>query len=343
MKYSFNSHYVVREISGLGRYARQVLAAIETDSLIIRNGLRPSLYDGGWWGAKSVRHLSLLALEFFGPIFLFLRHRTFAHISPAFTVGGDFWRSKSVTVVHDLAFYRYPSCYSSKELIYFKLNLLLLKYFSRCRVVVPSKFVEDDLVQRVGICRSRISIIPPYSQFDDLIDVVNSKAPRKKQFLLLSNAHPRKNIQATVSAFLSSNAADAGYRLVIVGTFELPVSFSDSCIEVLGPVSDSALRQLLVESEALLLFSLSEGFGYPVVEAASFHTPTIHSEVTSLAEMVDPSRQPVSSCGADKIKEKIDSYLSCAEYRAELQRDVAFVRRTFSRPRFEADWRRLIR
>jgi glycosyltransferase involved in cell wall biosynthesis len=334
MRISINSHYLHRSrLSGLGRYAREIAAALADHSLAeVR--LPDFFYDGGTL-RRWLRFIALAFLELLAPALLVATGRARWHISPAFSVPLSLFCRRHIVVVHDLAFREYPNCYSRRERFYYNVNLLLLR-LGRHRVVTPSHYVRDRLVAMAGIAPQRITVISPYGEITP-----PQQAKKEKSFLLLSNAHPRKNIAATVEGFTASQAPARGYALAVAGNFEhppetgLPVHFHHA-------LSESQLAQAYAGAEALLLFSLSEGFGFPVVEAAQCGTPALTSECTSLAELIDPDRPPMPATTAAEIRDRINRYLGDSAFRAALARDKSYVTRAFTRERFDGQWRRLL-
>jgi glycosyltransferase involved in cell wall biosynthesis len=242
--------------------------------------------------------------------------------------------------VHDLAFLEFPRHYSRFERAYYALNIFLLRN-GRHKIVVPSAYVRTQLERRCRISPARIHVIPPFCGFDARKS--GEKSQDRKYFVLLSNAHPRKNIEATVEGYLRSGADRAGYKLKIIGNFErdIPGHWGDS-VEVLPGLSDEDLQRQVHAASALLLFSLSEGFGYPVLEAATLRTISITSECGSLAELTAPGRDTWTAITPTEIAEKISKFLNDQAYRELLKMDADHVREQYGRQRFAADWTRLI-
>jgi glycosyltransferase involved in cell wall biosynthesis len=58
-----------------------------------------------------------------------------------------------------------------------------------------------------------------------------------------------------------------------------------------GFVSDEDLGNVYEHAVALVQPSYYEGFGFPVLEAMTFHTPVITSNTSSLGEIAGPSIQ----------------------------------------------------
>jgi glycosyltransferase involved in cell wall biosynthesis len=79
------------------------------------------------------------------------------------------------------------------------------------------------------------------------------------------------------------------YNLVIVG----PRGWGDTPhhpnahVIILDQVSDALLGQLYRHALALVMPSLYEGFGYPLIEAMSCECPVIASNTSSLAELIE--------------------------------------------------------
>lgn len=338
MRVALNAHYLRRKLSGLGRYSRQVAAALESSGVSILEIAVPEVFyskQGRVW--QLLRFITLTAVELIEPCVLLLLGRCTRHVSPAFSVPICLHSRRSIVVVHDLAFVDYADCYTRLERWYFAFNLRLLKWGSH-RIVVPSKCVRDRLCSELGFALERVTVISPYSDFER-----TDRAPTSsgKYFLLLSNAHPRKNIEATVAGFEASRAPKQGYELVLVGNAERTIQARTS-IKVLGGVSNEQLKVLFEQAEAVLLFSLSEGFGYPVVEAASLGVPALTSETSSLAEFVVGDRPPSPALTSKQIADRIDMYLSDESYRAALRVDIERINRVYSREAFTRRWRELI-
>jgi glycosyltransferase involved in cell wall biosynthesis len=335
-----NAHYLHRRVSGLARYARQLADAIEVSGARLVELEPPSILrpKGGGW-RRIVRFLGVTLWECVLPGMKLAFGRCDAHVSPAFSAAiGVGTTRRCVVVLHDLAFMEFPQHYTFREKAYFRFNLFVLRR-GRHAIVTPSEFVRGEVQRRCRIDPARMHVIAPYCSFPSAV----GHRPAGKYFVLLSNAHPRKNIAATVAGFLQSGAVEAGYGLKIVGTFETQVRFSsEDRVEVLPNLDDGELIAQLSGASALLLFSLSEGFGYPVVEAAALGVDSITSERGSLAELIDPGRETWCATTPTEIAGKISKFLSDPGYRESLGRDRAYVMARFGEEKFRKDWASLI-
>jgi glycosyltransferase involved in cell wall biosynthesis len=339
MRVSINAHYLQRRVSGLSRYSLQVdqfLGDIGWQQVKLR--LPDFFYSPGGLLVQWTRFVALTLLEMVLPALLLALRRVDVHVSPAFAVPLPWRSSRMVVVFHDLAFVEFPHLYSRLERLYLHMNLWLLRQ-GRHRVVTPSEFVRRQFCEHTGIALERVLVISPYCEFTPS---PQPAPPARPYLLLLSNAHPRKNLEATIEAFASSDAPAQGLDLLIVGNFELPVASRHPQVRVRQGVGDAELRDLLAGARALVLFSLSEGFGYPVVEAAQLGVVSVTSEAGSLAEFVGYSRQPEVATESDQITRRINRFLNDPDYRAALEHSRHYVCARYSRSIFAEQWKNLL-
>jgi len=143
-------------------------------------------------------------------------------------------------------------------------------------------------------------------------------------FLFVGTLEPRKNLPRLLRAYRRyCSETPQFYPLKIVGgsgwggedvaglVGELGLS---QHVELLGKVDDRGLRKLYSEAYALLMPSLYEGFGLPVVEALSMGVPVITSRDSAMSEVagsaglyVDP--QSEAEIGEGLVRLTIDSEL----------------------------------
>jgi hypothetical protein len=338
-----SGHYLTRRTSGLARYASQVAVALAQYGLVAVN-LPPYLRTN-----SVIRKISLVLLETFYPAFTLTIERKSKYISPAFSV--PFYNSdRVVVVVHDLAFLDFPDCYSHFEKMYYRYNLFLLKLFKKIRIVVPSAFVRTDVVERLGISADRMSVISPYGSIglprDEKGSGPSEKVPaitdQARYVLLVSNGHPRKNIEATILGFKNSVLPANGVRLVLVGSFEkeLPL-FEYTSVEVQSDVPDDALVELYRGAYGAALFSFNEGFGIPVLEAAMFGIPCVHSNTTGLLSFDLDKNLPKDMTSPEQITSQLNTLADQDSRDCYLLLGKRIVG-AFNQAGFEERWRQLL-
>jgi glycosyltransferase involved in cell wall biosynthesis len=132
-------------------------------------------------------------------------------------------------------------------------------------------------------------------------------------FLYVGNHRPHKNFERLLRAFAISGL-DQDCLLVSTGTPSRELrSFVAAlglggCVRFVGSVSDEALASLYRGATGLVLVSLYEGFGLPIVEAMSCGAAVLTSTTASMPEtaggaalLVDPTSVDAIAAGLRQI------------------------------------------
>ncbi|MDJ0889470.1 MAG: glycosyltransferase [Desulfobacterales bacterium] len=115
--------------------------------------------------------------------------------------------------------------------------------------------------------------------------------PESDFFLFPANLWKHKNHLRLLQAFRKFTEDSGRHNISLVltghpsGWPEIEKGFSDLPVTHLGFVRPELLRALLERAQALVFFSLYEGFGMPLLEAFDAGTPVICSNTTSLPEV----------------------------------------------------------
>jgi glycosyltransferase involved in cell wall biosynthesis len=200
-------------------------------------------------------------------------------------------RGPVLTVVHDLAFERYPGAYARGALAYLRLTTRWAE--RRCpRLITVSEATARDLVELHGVDRRRIAVVP-LAVSSPGRPVAKGAARRRvaalgvdRPYVLhVGRVEPRKN-QLTALA-----AVERLPDLLLVSAGPIVdeevagrLGASDRC-RVLGAVAAEDLEALYGAAEALVFPSLYEGFGLPVLEAMRRGLPVVTAAVSSLPEV----------------------------------------------------------
>lgn len=191
---------------------------------------------------------------------------------------------KKIVTIHDILFLDFPDLYSKRD-------YALLKFSTE-----NSLKRADQIITISNFTRERLLYYYPY--LNDIEVVYNPIEPKvnfnenlvfKKPFLLsVSNRTKRKNLEITIKAFLKSKFYKNGYYLYLCGTNDsgFKKNYNKQIID-LGYVNEIKLNSLFANAEALLFFSLGEGFGYPILEAAKYKTPVFAANNSSISELFD--------------------------------------------------------
>jgi len=179
-------------------------------------------------------------------------------------------------------------------------------------IAVVSQFTRQRLEHYFPQYASRVTIVPNASMLAGDAAAVGLAAPGAGgYFLFVGTLEPRKNLPRLLRAYRRyAQAAPQARGLKIVGTAgwggeniaglvrELGLA---QRVQLLGRVDDAALRELYRGAHALLMPSLYEGFGLPVVEALSLGVPVIVSRDSAMAEVAGSAGLYVDPQSEDEI------------------------------------------
>ena len=144
-------------------------------------------------------------------------------------------------------------------------------------ILVYAASVADQVYERWP--QASVTVNPPgpgsvvLSDTESPISLVEEIADRRF-ILILGNNAPHKRFKMLCEAFSQSCLPEAGYLLVHAG---LGLEGNDASIRTIGRVDESLLSWLFKRASALAMPSSNEGFGMPVLEAATFGVPTLVS------------------------------------------------------------------
>src|SRR5258708_13704240 len=244
-----------------------------------------------------------------------------AHTLPIFFPG------RAVATVHDLGYRFFPQAHPGFERRYLDFTTRYSARRAIC-ILADSQATRDDLMAQYHIAADKIDVVYPGVQGLQRGDAAHIALTRQKYhlperyFLFLGTLQPRKNIGRLIAAFArycelhresSESLVLAGRRGWIIE----PVLEADLAplpkaqrarIAFTGYVEDTDIASLYSGATALLLPSLYEGFGFPVLEAMQCGTPVLCSDTSSLpklagdaAVLVDPLSVESISAGMARI------------------------------------------
>jgi len=206
----------------------------------------------------------------------------------------------SVIVVHDVGPLVAPAFYSPAKRIRYQAVLP-----RACRlataVVCVSRATLAGLHAATGLDPRRCEVIGEGPQL--LGEPADAPTAREPYLLYVGSLDPRKNVDTLLDAF-GQEGTPLGPQLVIVGPVENGTSAAleerlarlgiGDRVHHLGFVSPGRLMTLYREASALVLPSLYEGFGLPVLEAMQSGTPVVASDIPSLREVAGDAALYVS-------------------------------------------------
>lgn len=185
------------------------------------------------------------------------------------------------------------------------------------RIMAISQATKNDIIKFYQINPKKITVvypgIMPVKTLNSSPQTILKKYAITGDYLLyVGTLQPRKNLVRLLEAFSQISAQYPKLKLVIVGkkgwlydeifrkTKQL---FLQDKVIFTGFVSDDGLPYLYRGASALVLVSLYEGFGFPVLEAMSYGTPVVCSNVSSLPEIAGGAAILVEPTDSGKIRE----------------------------------------
>jgi glycosyltransferase involved in cell wall biosynthesis len=258
---------VAPEPRGWGRYARDLLAALER-----RDELDLLSLTAGWPGPEIGWEQVVL------PRILRRQRAALVHGPNCFL---PLQRPcPGVVTVHDLAWEEHPEDFAWATGWKYR-TFVPRAVQSAERVICVSEFTRDDVVRRYGVDEQKIRVIGEAPS----LAIGDAEPPPGPYILAAGDLRKKKNFSRLVEAFGSLRREGLPHRLVIAGRdagegerLQAPG------VELPGYVPDERLDALMRGAELLVHPSLYEGFGLVIVEAMARGTPVAAARATALPE-----------------------------------------------------------
>lgn len=231
-------------------------------------------------GTTRIRKLRGLAAAALRPGAVRARYRGVDVVHYPFTVPVPRLPVGTVVTLHDLQHLDLPGMFSRSERAFRK--LAYDRAASRADiVVVPSAFVRDRAVDRLGLEPARVRVI--HHGVDH--DVFRPAGGEREPFLLYpARTWPHKNHARLLDAFALLRRDRPELRLVLTGGGTEALAGPPG-VEARGLVPRRELVELYRRAACLVFPSLYEGFGAPPLEAMACGTPVAASRAGSLPEV----------------------------------------------------------
>jgi len=277
--------------------------------------------------------------------FLFLKYRLDLLHVPHFNFP-IFYPGRIVLTIHDLiinqfsterATTKFPLYYRFKRLVY---RLIVKLGVTRAeRVVVPSKYVKNELIRQYALSEAKViityeGVAGEYGEFEG--NKGNTGNDKEEFLLCVGSMYPHKNLERLVEAFaqLKSNGQFKGH-LVLIGKEdyfakrlrqEIATTYPNLVPDIIFPgqdapkgyLDDIEVKEYYQNALALVFPSLSEGFGLPPLEAMSLNCPVIASNSTSIPEICGEAAVYFDPYDVEDMAIKIINVIKDAELRQQL-------------------------
>jgi glycosyltransferase involved in cell wall biosynthesis len=202
--------------------------------------------------------------------------------------------AREVVTIHDLAYALHPETVSKSSLLY---RELVPRSLARgAHVVTPTEVVASAVRSHYSLPYERVTAIPhgvDSTWFEASPPDQEWSAARglpTDYFVYVGSLDPRKNLPTLLEAHarLRATSTDAP-DLVLAGPAGREGAFAPRPgVHVTGWLDDADLKHLVAGCRALVLPSIDEGFGLPVLEALAAGRPVVVSELPVLHEVSGP-------------------------------------------------------
>jgi glycosyltransferase involved in cell wall biosynthesis len=275
-KIVINGRFLLRRITGVERYAREILS--ELDQVCEHNeyilAIPPEVKD-----IPAYRNIQIMKVGK-------LQNRVWEHISlPLFAI-----KKKAITLnlcnvgplvspgivcIHDVKTKACPQFFNKKFLMWYE--LLFGNATRRCkRIITVSQFSKKEICKYYEVDPNKIEVIPNSWQHYNRVgydDAALNKygLEEKEYFFSMCSLEPNKNFRWIAEVAKKHPE----YTFVVAGSinktvfaeglgFECPYN-----MKLIGYVADDEAKTLMKKSKAFLFPTFYEGFGIPPLEAIS--------------------------------------------------------------------------
>ena len=250
--------------------------------------------------------------------FLFCRPKVDLYHYPHFDLPVGLGAVPVVLTIHDL----YPVllegyCSGAKRAYFYRLS----KYNARCaaRVITVSENSKKDLIEYLGIAEEKIAVIhqgysPVFRPIDDekLLGEIRLRLKLPEKFILYTGNHkPHKNLARLLAGYAAlPKRLTNEFALVLTGatsgqTDKLRAQAAAlgvaGQVKFIGLVREEDLPGLYNLAALVVLPSLYEGFGLPLVEAMACGTCVACSNTSALPEVVAEAGRRFDPCSEQEI------------------------------------------
>lgn len=288
--------------TGIGRYAKEILQRAPSACVIDKLSKT--------WARKNPVSPILLGLEinrkapglFWSPGFMPPMNCKFPYI----------------VTVHDLIHLRYGS---RLQVIYYN-NVIRPLLKNAASILTVSEYSRRDILDWADLPPEKV--ISVYNGVSSGFTSEGDKyEPGYRYLLYVGNKRHHKNLERLIVAFSEAEIPD-DIKLVLTGdaTVELLQLADKSGVSeqliFLGFVKEERLPSIYRGAMALILVSLYEGFGIPVIEGMACGAPVLASDVSAMPEISGGAAYLVNPYDVDEIRYGIEKIAGDLVLREEL-------------------------
>lgn len=286
--------------SGIGTYLRNLIPLVINQLPEVRINILGCKEDLSEYESLNNRRLELI--EFSPKLYSLKEQFGYLKTVPKYT--DVFWTphynapiaspGKLLVTIHDLIpliFKDYQKGIINKLFIHKYFNYICKKASA---IIAVSDFTKNEILRILNVNSSKITVIKNGIN-PKWFAIKPTKNPHSNPyFLFVGNVKPHKNLNYLTRAF-TKLAEMIPHDLVIVGKRDGFINSETFAfheyiekrgrIHFTGWVNEEELEQYYLHSEALIIPSLYEGFGLPLLEGMACGTPVIAADIPPFKEI----------------------------------------------------------
>lgn len=253
-----------------------------------------------------------------------------------------------VTTIHDIIPLIRPELVSSQSVIAFA-KLLKYNLKNSIKVIAVSQATKDDLVRYCQVPAEKVTVVyeaarPEFRPINTAVakpvlrkiglrpvfSRIGSNADKVSvpYFIFIGNIEPKKNVKRLLLAFQQFSMRDShSCKLVMIGSEAWGFDdVKDLMAEMIaagtlihpGYLPTHELPALFSHAQALIMPSLIEGFGLPILEAMACGCPVITSNIPCIREITGAAAIKIDPLSIDDICQAITKVANDELLRANL-------------------------
>jgi glycosyltransferase involved in cell wall biosynthesis len=239
-------------------------------------------------------------------------------IYPNYLSYSSIFKTKNISLVHDLTHEFFPEFMSQKNQKDLKRFLPSSIENSKLIITISEQTKKDLLnIYRYSgeVLVTPIPLSLDVSKRSDIAKIRKKYGLKQKFVLFVGTLEPRKNLVALMDAFASNNELADNYSLVLCGKLdwkyeETLKKYNQLLKKGISVIStgfvDEATKNTLYENcTVFVLPSHYEGFGMPIIEAAHFGAPLALSDIPVFREVAGKNAHYFDPNNSLDIAEKI--------------------------------------
>jgi len=247
-------------------------------------------------------------------------------------------RMRKVLTVHDVVWKRFPQT-MTRDAVALEALLMPMSLRIADQAITDSQFARSEILSYFPSAKGKLAVVYLASSLkaEGEVGACPLSVP---YFLVVGSYEPRKNLERMLHAYIQYRGrTHHPLDLVIVGTEQwgafsasnfVETNHLQSCVHLIRRADDATLRALYANARALVMVSLYEGFGLPLVEAMQWSTPIIASNTSSVAEVAGDAALLVDPYDMEAITQALKQMTEDEAMRKELAQKAEFRGQKFS-------------